>query len=168
MALHPEIAKVLATLPPLPPGPLDPIAMRADEESHVPPVSERLPVHSVEDTTTDGVPVRIYTPAESPTPGVVVYLHGGAFFLGSLETHDHVARSLARATGRRVVAVGYRRAPEAAYPAGLEDCYAVVRSVVTTGETVALVGDSSGGTFVAAVAAMAHDAGFSGSAPLSR
>ena len=167
MALHPEIARVLATLPAPPPGPLDPVAMRADEESHVAPLEERLPLHRVEDTTAPtaygDVPVRVYTPTEQPVPGTLVYLHGGAFFLGSLETHDHVARALAQATGMQVVSVGYRRAPEAADPAGLEDCYGVVRWAgerLAPGATLAVAGDSSGGTFVAAVTAMAKDDGW--------
>ncbi|MFE7626732.1 alpha/beta hydrolase [Streptomyces sp. NPDC057509] len=171
MALHPEIATFLAGLPAPPEGPLDPAAMRAAEEAHVAPPAERLPLHAVEDATVPteagGVPVRIYTPAASGSHGVLVYFHGGAFFLGSLETHDHIARSLAGETGLRVVSVGYRRAPEAAFPAGLEDCYAVVRwaagedtGLAWDGTTLALAGDSSGGTFVAAVAALAHDDGF--------
>lgn len=171
MSLHPEIARVLATLPAPPPGPLDPAAMRAGEEAQVPPLDERLPLESVEDvlapTAAGDVPVRIYRSTADAPPGgrgLLVYLHGGAFFLGSLETHDHVARALAKETGLTVVAVGYRRAPEAAYPAGLDDCYGVVRWAIENGrslgwdgDTLALVGDSSGGTFVAAVAAMAHD-----------
>ena len=168
MPLHPEIAKVLGSLPPPPDGPLDPAAMRAGEESMVAPLEERLPLHSVRDVTvktpTGEVPVRIYTPVEAASHGLLVYFHGGAFFLGSLETHDHVARSLAKETGLEVVTVGYRRAPEAAFPAGLEDCYAVVRWAVEEstelawdGSTLAIAGDSSGGNFVAAVAAMAHD-----------
>jgi acetyl esterase len=167
MALHPEIARVLATLPAASAGPLDPAAMRADEESHVAPLDDRLPLHAVEDTVAPtaygDVPVRVYTPTASPASGVLVYLHGGAFFLGSLETHDHVARALAQATGLEVISVGYRRAPEAAYPAGLEDCYGVVRWAgerLEPGATLAVVGDSSGGTFVAAVTAMARDDGW--------
>ena len=167
MTLHPEIAKVLSTLPEPPPGPLDPVALRADDEAQVPPFSERLPLHSVEDAYAGHVPVRIYTPVEAHSYGLLVYFHGGAFFLGSLETHDHVARCLAKATVRTVVSVGYRRAPEAAYPAGLLDCYGVVRWAADNGErlqwdggTLALAGDSSGGNLVAAVAAMAHDEGF--------
>ena len=96
-----------------------------------------------------------------------MYIHGGAFFLGSLETHDQVARALAKETGFRVVSVGYRLAPETAFPAGLDDCYAVVRWAAENGDRLgwngpdlAVAGDSSGGTFVAAVAAMAHDDGF--------
>jgi acetyl esterase len=171
MTLHPEIAKVLATLPEMPPGPLDPATLRAGEEAQVPPVEERLPLHSVADTTartpSGDVPVRIYTPVAADSYGLLVYVHGGAFFLGSLDTHDSVARSLAKETGLKVVSVGYRRAPEAAFPAGLEDCYGVVRwaadnasALQWDGGTLAIAGDSSGGTFVAAVAAMAHDDGF--------
>ncbi|MEU6099958.1 alpha/beta hydrolase [Streptomyces flaveolus] len=171
MALHPEIAKVLATLPAPPGGPLDPVALRAADEAHVAPLEERLPLHAVEDVTartaSGDVPVRIYTPDDTDRHGVLVYFHGGAFFLGSLDTHDHVARSLAAETGLKVVSVGYRLAPEAAFPAGLDDCYAVVRwaaehgaDLEWDGTTLAVAGDSSGGTFAAAVAARAHDDGF--------
>jgi acetyl esterase len=69
MTLHPEIAKVLATLPAPPDGPLDPVAMRAAEEAMVPPVSERLPLHQVQDTVVatevGDVPIRVYTPTET-------------------------------------------------------------------------------------------------------
>ena len=171
MTLHPAIADVLACSPALHPGPIDPAVLRAAEEAQVPPVEERVPVSSVEDTTartvSGDVPVRIYTPVEAEANGLLVYFHGGAFFLGSLDTHDSLARSLAKETGLTVVSVGYRRAPEAAYPAGLQDCYGVVRWAVENGErlrwdgrTLALAGDSSGGGLVAAVAAMAHDDGF--------
>jgi acetyl esterase len=167
MTLHPQVAAALASMPAPPPGPLDPAAMRAGEEAHVPPIAGRLPLLSVEDGTAGGVPVRVYTPVEADSYGLLVYFHGGAFFLGSLETHDHVARNLAKATGLKVVSVGYRRAPEAAFPAGLRDCYGAVRWAAEHGAelgwdggTLAIAGDSSGGNFVAAVAAMAHDDGF--------
>jgi acetyl esterase len=171
MTLHPEIAKIVATLPAPPPGPIDPAVLRAAEEAQVPPPAERQPLHAVDDRTAvtpaGEVPVRVYTPSPADAHGLLVYFHGGAFFLGSLDTHDHVARALAKETGLTVVSVGYRRAPEAAFPAGLEDCYGVVRWAADNGhalgwdgQTLALAGDSSGGTFVAAVAAMAHDDGF--------
>lgn len=171
MSIHPEIAQVLAALPEPDGRPLDPEAMRAGEAAEVPPVEERTPaVHAVEDVTAatpaGEVPVRVYTPASADAYGVIVYAHAGAFFLGSLDTGDQVARSLAVATGHRVVSVGYRRAPEHAFPSGLDDYYGVVRWVAAgadeiawDGGTLALVGDSSGGNFVAAVAAMAHDDG---------
>ncbi|MEU4896500.1 alpha/beta hydrolase [Streptomyces sp. NPDC044780] len=171
MPLHPEIAKVVANQPAPPEGPLDPVALRAADEAHIAPPEERLPLHAVDEVTvrtaSGGIPARTYTPAEADAYGLLVYFHGGAFFLGSLETHDHVARSLAKETGLKVISVGYRLAPEAAFPAGLDDCYAVVRWAAETGEslawdgtTLAIAGDSSGGNFVAAIAARAHDDGF--------
>ncbi|MFE7228108.1 alpha/beta hydrolase [Nocardioides sp. NPDC057577] len=165
MPIHPEVAKVLATLP-APSAVLDPVAMRAGEASHVPPLGDRLPIASVEDMSAGDVPVRIYADSTDAS-GVIVYFHGGAFFLGSLDTHDHVARHLARATGLKVVSVDYRLAPENEFPAGLHDCYAAVRWVQENGEklgwdgsTLAVAGDSSGGTFAAVVAAMATDDGY--------
>ncbi|MDE8670152.1 alpha/beta hydrolase [Pseudarthrobacter sp. H3Y2-7] len=173
MTIHPEIAKVLAAIPAPDGSPLDPAAMRAAEAAHVAAPADRLPLHAVEDVTAvtkaGEVPVRIYTPAEAGAYGVLVYFHGGAFFLGSLDTHDHVARALAKETGYKVISVGYRLAPEAAFPAGLEDCYAVVRWAAEQGQALgwdgrnlAIAGDSSGGNFVAAVAAKAHEDGFDG------
>ncbi|MCW5251331.1 MULTISPECIES: alpha/beta hydrolase [unclassified Streptomyces] len=172
MPLHPDVAAFLATLPAPPQGPPDPVAMRAAEEARVPPAEDRLPLHAVEDLTAHtalgDVPVRVYTPDAADRHGLLVYFHGGAFFLGSLETHDHIARSLAKETGLKVVSVEYRRAPEAAFPAGLDDCHAVTRwaagqggeELRWDGTTLALAGDSSGAAFVAAVAARAHDDGF--------
>jgi acetyl esterase len=164
MTIHPEIAKILATLPAPDGAPLDPATMRAGEAVQVPPLEERQTLHAVEDATavtpSGEVPVRIYTPLDADAYGLLVYFHGGAFFLGSLDTHDHVARSLAKETGHKVISVGYRLSPEAAFPAGLEDCYGVVRWAAAQGDglkwdgkNLAIAGDSSGANFVAAVAA---------------
>ncbi|MEX3510542.1 alpha/beta hydrolase [Kocuria sp. WRN011] len=171
MTIHPKIAEFLKSLPEPDGSPLDPVAMRAGENAQVPPVADRLPIHDVREataaTSSGDVPVRIYTPAEAESYGVLVYFHGGAFFSGSLETHDHIARSLAKETGLEVVAVDFRLAPEHEFPAGLEDCYRVVRWVAENsgelkwdGRTLAIAGDSSGGNFVAAVVAKARDDGF--------
>ena len=172
MTVHPEIAKVLATLPsPDHSGPPDPQTARAAEAQQAPPLEQREPLHAVEDTTaatsSGEVAVRIYTPVEADSYGLLVYFHGGAFFSGRLETHDGVARSLAKETGHEVIAVDYRLAPESAFPAGLQDCYDVLRWAAEHGEdlkwdggNLAIAGDSSGGNFVAGVAAMAHDDGF--------
>lgn len=162
MTLHPEIQKIVEQIPPASTTPPNPADMRAFEAGNVPPVEERLPIASVEDTTLADVPVRIYTDTEEPK-GTIVYFHGGAFFSGSLDTHDHVARALAKETGWQVISVGYSLAPEVAYPVALNECYAVVRGVAATlDETtpIALAGDSSGANFVAAVTFMAHDDGF--------
>lgn len=171
MPIHPQIAEILSHIPPADDTKPDPATMRAAEQQRVTPVEDRLPLTSVEDVTaataTGDVAIRVYTPTEADSYGVLVYFHGGAFYLGNLDTHDGVARSLAKETGFKVISVDYRLAPEAAYPAGLEDCYGVVRWAAENGErlgwdgkNLAIAGDSSGANFVAAVAAMAHDQGF--------
>ena len=171
MTIHPDIATILATIPAPDGSPLNPEAMRAGEAAQLPPVEDRLPLHLVEDlvasTRAGDVPVRIYTPVESDSYGLLIYVHGGAFFLGSLDTTDHVARALAQASGHKVISVGYRLAPEAAFPAGIDDVYGVVRWAAGQGESLgwdgknlAIAGDSSGGNVVAAVTARAHDDGW--------
>ena len=173
MPLHPDIERLLRTLPPSDATPPDPAAVRAAEQQHLPPQEERLPLHAVEDAvveaSTGEIPVRIYTPVEAESYGLLIYFHGGAFFSGSIETHDGVARALAAETGCRVISVGYRLAPDAPYPAGLDDCYAVLRwaaergdALRWDGDVLAVAGDSSGGTFAAAVAGRARDDGFDG------
>ena len=92
-----------------------------------------------------GVPVRDFAGA-APT---VVYLHGGGFVVGGLNSHDDVCAEISEATGLRVVLVDYRLSPEHRHPAALEDCLAVVRAL---GDVV-LAGDSAGGNLCAAVAA---------------
>lgn len=170
MPVHPQIAGFLSTLPPSDDTPPIVSAWREQGESHLPPLSERPPVHIVEDitaqTSVGDVPVRVYTPSEAGNFGVLVYMHGGAFFSGSLETHDVICRSLANASGYQVVSVGYRLAPEHAYPAGLDDCYAVVRWVAQSptalkwdGARLAVAGDSSGATYATVTAARAVDDG---------
>lgn len=170
MPVHPQIAGFLATLPPSDANPPDVLAWRAQGESHLPPIEERIELHLVEDSSASSsfgeVPVRIYTPRQATVYDILVYFHGGAFFSGSIETHDAIARSLAKESGYKVISVGYRLAPENLYPAGLEDCYAVVEWIAKnrdalqwSGSRLALAGDSSGGTFVAAVCGMAIDSG---------
>lgn len=173
MPVHPEIAKILATLP-VPDHSVspDPQEMRSLEAGQVPPTEEGQPqLHAVKDitaaTSSGDVPVRIYTPVEADSYGLLVYFHGGAFFSGSVDTHDHVARSLAKETGHKVISVGYRLAPESAFPAGLQDCYGAVRWAAEhgsdldwDGKNLAVAGDSSGGNLVAAVVAKAREDGF--------
>ena len=171
MTLHPDIARFLRDLPAPDGSPLDPVAIRAAEHAQVLAPEDRLPLYAVTDATAatraGEVPVRIYTPVQTDSNGLLVYFHGGAFFSGSLDTHDNVARALAKESGYKVVSVGYRLAPESAFPAGLRDGYGVLQwaaeqgdSLGWDGRNLAVAGDSSGGTMVAAVTAMAHDDGF--------
>lgn len=113
------------------------------------------------------IPVRFYWPkgAGRPSP-CVVYLHGGAFIKGSLDSGDAIAWGVADQTGFVVMSVDYRLAPEHPFPAGVEDCYAAVKHLSEIGERfgidtrrVAVWGDSAGGNMAAAVCLMARDRG---------
>jgi acetyl esterase len=93
-----------------------------------------------------------------PPKGTVLYLHGGGWCFGSFETHDRVLRDLALDTGRTLVAVDYRLAPEHPYPAGLDDCAAAWRWLLgRLGEArfprpLAVAGDSAGANLAVALA----------------
>src|SRR5262245_44512375 len=79
----------------------------------------KVPVSRVDDVDAGGVPARLYVP--DGAPGAVLYLHGGGFVLGDLVTHDGVARRMADRTGWAVLMPDYRRAPEHAWPAAVDD-----------------------------------------------
>jgi acetyl esterase len=90
--------------------------------------------------------LRLYEP-EGAGEKVVVFLHGGMWMLGDLETHDRTCRLLAEATSARVLAVDFRRAPEHPWPAAVEDAIAAVAwaSAEFAADSPVLAGDSSGG-----------------------
>jgi acetyl esterase len=110
-------------------------------------------VGAIEDVELAGVPVRIYTPLE-PRGGTVAYFHGGGWVVGSIDSFDTACRALANASGATLVSVGYRLAPEHPFPAGLEDCAAVTR---TLDAPLAVAGDSAGGNLAIAVARRMRD-----------
>jgi acetyl esterase len=114
-------------------------------------MGRRAPLASVEDSEVAGVKVRRFLPRDVKG-GVLVYFHGGGWVIGDVETHDAPASALAAMTGREVVSVDYRLAPEHRYPAALDDCLAVTRHYLGTGVRVVVGGDSAGGNLAAAVA----------------
>lgn len=104
--------------------------------------------------------IRVYRPSRSAAAPLVIYLHGGGWALGTLDTADGPCRDLARRTGRIVVSVAYRLAPEHRFPAGLEDALSAVSWLLehaaefgATPSDVALMGDSAGGNLAAATVA---------------
>lgn len=108
------------------------------------------------------IPVRIYEPQDRPiaTSDVFVFLHGGGWVIGDLETADLGARVLAAGLDMRVVSVHYRLAPEHPFPAGLEDCLSVVRAAIAgTSGSVYVGGESAGANLSAAVALTCRDEG---------
>jgi|GEM_PF-5223313 len=107
------------------------------------------------------VTVRCYRPrADDETLPVTVFLHGGGWISGGLDTNHDLCGCLAAETGRAVVAVDYRLAPEHRYPAQLDDCDRVLDWLGRHGpangldpDDVTLFGASAGGTLAAALAA---------------
>lgn len=78
------------------------------------------------------IPLRLYRPQgldNRPQPGLI-YLHGGGWVIGDLDTHDNVRRHLAEVCGGIIVAVDYRLAPEHPLPVGPEDAMQVIASWV--------------------------------------
>lgn len=126
-----------------------------------------LELHCTAELDSKPIPVRIYRPlAALPVSPCVVYLHGGAFTKGSLDSGDPIAWGIADITGFVVISVDYRLAPECAFPAGVEDCYSVMLQLSRTGsdygidpERLAVWGDSAGANMAAAVCLMARDRG---------
>ena len=118
------------------------------------------PVDSVEDHDADGVPVRVYRPTGGER-AALVYLHGGGWVLGGLDSHDPLCRTLAARSGQAVVAVDYRLAPEHRYPAAVQDAWTAFRWAHERFAELAVGGDSAGGHLSATVARRARDAGLS-------
>lgn len=117
-------------------------------------------VGAVEDLTVPGGdgdrPARLYRPVtDGPLP-TVVYLHGGGFVIGDLETHDQTCRRLCLDADVVVLAVDYRLAPEHPFPAGVQDAIAATRWAAERklggDDRLAIAGDSAGGNFAAVVA----------------
>jgi acetyl esterase len=123
-------------------------------------------LRDVTDMDADGVPVRVYRPADDARLPCLVFYHGGGWVIGDLDTHDNVARNLARAAGCVVVAVDYRLAPEHPFPAPLDDCFTALkwaaghaRELGIDETRIAVGGDSAGGNLSAAVSLLARESG---------
>lgn len=167
--LHPDAAKVLAEraaagLKPL--ADQTPAAVRA---AALPPIQSNQILHEIRDLDADGVPCRFYRPAldredcgpsDNHTLGLVIFIHGGGWVLGTLEQYDNLCRHLANQSGQAVLSVDYRLAPEHSFPAPLDDCLKVARWAHTKAETelncdstrICVAGDSAGGNLATLVA----------------
>ena len=164
MGLDPQVADLLALLPPH----VDAATMTPEQHraSYAEVVRVRRgdgwvpePVGSSTDVEAGGVRCRLHRPAGGSTVGVLVYLHGGGWVVGGLDSHEGVARALCRRGGFAVLAVDYRLAPEHPYPAPLQDCLAATRWAAGRFPGVAVGGDSAGGTLAAAVSLALRDEG---------
>jgi acetyl esterase len=113
------------------------------------------------------LPVRVYRSlAARAEPPAIVYLHGGGFVVGDLDSHDASCRLLARETGAVMMSVDYRRAPEHPWPAATDDALAAFRwahnnprELAVRPGAVAVMGDSAGGNLAAVACLRARDDG---------
>ncbi|HEX8443762.1 MAG TPA: alpha/beta hydrolase [Allosphingosinicella sp.] len=111
------------------------------------------------------IPLRLYDARAERGPGpVVLFMHGGGFVLGDLDTHDPFCAEIARLLDLPVIAVGYRLAPEHPWPAGVEDAIAAARWVAGSPDALGLAvtslvtcGDSAGGNFAIVVSLALRD-----------
>ncbi|SIS84939.1 alpha/beta hydrolase [Paracoccus saliphilus] len=99
----------------------------------------------VEDRAVGGVPCRVYGP---PSAVCVIYIHGGGFVVGGLDSHDDVCAEIADAAGLQVVSVDYRLAPEHRWPAQIRDVESVWQAL---DQPAVVVGDSAGAMLAASL-----------------
>lgn len=122
----------------------------------------REAVHSVQEQVIPGrggrLRLRIYRGTEDEHVPAIVFVHGGAFCVGDLNSHDALVRALAKAAACVVVVVEYRLAPEHQFPAAADDAYSALEWVSDNAEVlgidrsrISVAGDSAGGAIAAVV-----------------
>lgn len=109
-------------------------------------------------------PLRLYMPNEGKNLPIVLFIHGGAWVGGNLDTHDNLARYLCRGVQALVVSVGYQNSPEGKFPLPLEQCNDALLWIVEHAQEfhadntrLAVVGDSAGGNIAAALCLLVRD-----------
>ncbi len=173
MPVDPQIEAMLAAMPEWPGVrhvPLDMLRQSVRESSMaIPPAADAV-VAATEDRMIEGpggpLGLRLYTPEGTGPFPVTVYMHGGGFVVGDLDTQDMIARALCAWGETIVVSVDYRLAPEHPFPAGPDDAFAALLWASSNAESfggdanrLALAGDSAGANLAAAAALRARDTG---------
>jgi acetyl esterase len=172
--LHPQIVRAIeamqrAGLKPIEAQtPAD--ARQQMEETAKSRKAEPLPVARVEERTISGpggpIRLRLYWPEADGARPAIAYYHGGGHVIGSLDTHDLVARNLCHGAEAVVVSVDYRMGPEHKFPAAVDDSFVALRWVHANAASLradpnrlGVHGDSAGANLAAVVALMSRDAG---------
>lgn len=128
------------------------------------------PIHRIRDdiVRAEGreIPIRIFRPRQEGCFPLIIYLHGGGWVTGNVNSYDSICSRLAKITGRTIISAEYRLAPEHKFPAGVEDCYEVARYVVQNADqlggeanTIVIMGDSAGANLATVTCMMARDRG---------
>jgi acetyl esterase len=119
----------------------------------------RPPGVAAADFAVGQVPCRRYHLNGTANPPVLLYLHGGGFVLGGLESHDDVCAEICAGAAVDVVGIHYRLAPEHPFPAAFEDAFAVLAALARSDPRLVVAGDSAGGNLAAALSLRARDEG---------
>jgi acetyl esterase len=161
--LHPQAKSLLELVAQIGDPPVEqstPEAARAARKARQRPATEE--VHEIRDVDAGGVGARLYRPRPDDGLGLLVFLHGGGWVIGDLDSHDNVCRAIANGSGHAVLSVDYRLAPEFPFPAGLDDALVATRwaheNAPTLGcraDKLAIGGDSAGANIAAVVAQLA-------------
>ncbi|MDL4774191.1 alpha/beta hydrolase [Actinomadura xylanilytica] len=145
---------------------LGPYAVRELQQERIARRPPGLPGVAVADMSiADGLAVRLYLPESATGMALLVYLHGGMWTIGNLDSHDRLCRRLVREVGVAVLAVHYRRAPECPWPAAVDDAVAAVQwaqtrvAELTRGGVLMVAGDSAGGHLATLACLRLRDAG---------
>lgn len=172
MPLHPQVQAVVEAFkaqPPIDFAHISAVEFRA--AFNLPPASRPCdPVARIEDRSMAGpggpLRLRLYVPQGAGPWPVTLYFFGGGFVFGSVEITDHICRALAHRARTLVVSVDYRLAPEAPFPAAVEDACAALRWVLQhaandggDASRIAVAGDSAGGNLAAVLAQWAREQG---------
>jgi acetyl esterase len=172
--LHPQIERVLKIVAESGQKPIESLspidARRQMEETARSRKAEPLPIARTEDRSISGpagpIPVRLYWPNAAGARPAIAYYHGGGHVIGSLDTHDLIARNLCSLADALVMSVDYRMGPEHKFPAAVEDSFAALQwlhanaaSVGADPGRLGVHGDSAGANLAAVMALMARDAG---------
>ncbi|WP_102348734.1 alpha/beta hydrolase [Bacillus sp. Marseille-P3661] len=171
MPLHPQIRSFLKSQPPQSSSyspTVEELRLRNAEMTI--PLESRPAIYSLQDDVIIGakhdLPIRIYTPEPDgeETYPLLMFLHGGGFVLGDLDTHDVICRNIANYAKYKVISVNYRLAPEHPFPAAIEDCYMALEwihnhsnELDVDAARISVGGDSAGGNLAAAVCQMGRD-----------
>lgn len=130
------------------------------------PVPAYITTEDREVATADfSVPIRIYRKSTGGNTGCLIYMHGGGWTKGDIDSSEALAWGLCDASGAMVISVGYRLAPEHVFPAAFNDCQGVLQWAYTHAEDlgidpgkIVLAGDSAGGNLTAALSVATRDA----------
>ena len=114
---------------------------------------------TLEPRSLGGVPALDVKVAGADGDGVILYLHGGGYVIGSARTGANLAAPLARRTGLQAVSLDYRLAPEAAFPAAVDDALAAYKELLEGGREIFVAGDSAGGGLALALVLAARREG---------